>query len=92
MVTQFNSHIADSEDFTPSDPQTITFPSTAMVNDENCVDYQIVGDDFKELDETLTIDLVGENPVDMIAGDSQVTVTIEDDQDCKSCNNLTTQV
>ena len=75
------SYVADSEDFTPSDPQIITFPSTAIVTDMMCVDYDVVGDDYREVDDTLTIDLAAENPVDVINGASQVSVTILDDGD-----------
>ena len=77
----YNTYVADSEDFTPSDPQMITFPSTAIVTDTMCVDYDIVGDDYREVDDTLTIDLAAENPVDVINGASQVSVTILDDGD-----------
>ena len=72
-----------SDDFTPTTPQTIMFESDSVVNEIRCVEYDIIGDDFKELDEILRIDLLGDDPVDVIAGAAQVSITIEDDQDCK---------
>ena len=72
-----------SDDFTPTTPQTIMFESDSVVNEMRCVEYDIIGDDFKELDEILRIDLFGDDPVDVIAGAAQVSITIEDDQDCK---------
>ena len=72
-----------SDDFTPTTPQTIVFESDSIVNETRCVEYEIIGDDFKELDETLTIDLFGDDPLDVIAGAAPISVIIENDQDCK---------
>ena len=70
-----------SDDFTPTTPQTIVFESDSVVNEMRCVEYEIIGDDFKELDETLTI-VFGDDPLNVIDA-AQVSVIIEDDQDCK---------
>ena len=49
-----------------------------------CLEYQIIGDDFQELDEIFTITVVAENRFDIIEGPSDISVTIENDQDCES--------
>ena len=66
------------------EPQTIVFPSDSTVGSEQCVEYQTIGDDIRELDETFTVNLVGENMRDNITGAAEVSVTIQDDMDGNS--------
>ena len=73
---------SDNQDFLPSDPQPLTFPSDSMVGDTECVTFQIQGDDYKEADEMLNITLAGEK-LDDIISNPQISLTIEDDGDCK---------
>ena len=50
-----------------------------------CLQFQIIGDDFKEEDETFNVLLNTENRFDMVVGDvSQIPITIENDMDRKS--------
>ena len=50
-----------------------------------CLQFQIIGDDFKEADETFNVLLNTENRFDIVVGDvSQIPITIEDDMDRKS--------
>lgn len=51
-----------------------------------CLQFEIVGDVYKEADETFTITVEAEYRFDIISGASQVTVTIEDDNDRESLN------
>ena len=74
----------DDLDFAPQDPVTITFLPGTLRSSRRCSQYQIVGDDFKEVDETFTINVVAENRYDLIRGPSNTVVTIESDQDCES--------
>ena len=76
--------ITATDDFAPQNPLTITFPPGSKLLSERCLRYQIVGDDFKEVDETFTINVVAENRFDIIRGPSNILVTIESDQDCES--------
>ena len=73
-----------TDDFAPQNPLTITFPPRSVPPCERCLQYQIVGDDFKEVDETFTINVVAENRFDFIQGPSNILVTIQNDQDCES--------
>ena len=68
----------------PLEPQTIVFPDTSVVTDSLCAQFQLIGDDFKEADETFTINVEAENRFDIISEPSQFQVTILDDGDCKS--------
>ena len=55
-----------------------------------CLQFQIIGDDFKEEDETFNVLLNAENRFDMVVGDvSQIPITIEDDNDRKSYSSTT---
>ena len=78
-----NSQHADSQDITPSGSQSLVFPSDSVVGDTMCVTYEIVGDKLKEADETLTVTLEQENLDDSISNTRQISITIEDDGDCK---------
>ena len=59
----------------------ISFPSSSMVDDVQCLEYSILGDVFKETDDTFTISVTAMNSINVISGASQVSVTIEDDND-----------
>lgn len=60
------------------------FPSSSTVGESQCVTYEIVGDDFKEIDDTLTATLVRGKSDDIISNPSpDIAITIEDDGDCK---------
>ena len=78
-----NPQHADSQDITPSGSQSLVFPSDSVVGGTRCVTYEIVGDEFKEEDETLTVTLEQENMDDTISNTRQISITIEDDGDCK---------
>ena len=87
QVSQRLFNLTDTADFTPSDTQTAVFPSDSNVGDMQCVTFQIVGDDFKEIDETLSIIVDPEKGDDEISNPSrQISVIIEDDGDCKFQN------
>ena len=76
---------AESDDFILPSSQSIIFPSSAVVNDEMCLQFQIIGDDLREDNETFTVLLESENRLDMIVGDiTQIPVTILNDQDRES--------
>lgn len=50
-----------------------------------CLQFQILGDDFREDNETFTVLLESENQLDVIAGDiTQIPVTILNDEDRES--------
>ena len=66
-----------TDDFTPQNPLTITFPPQSAPSHKRCVQYQIIGDDFKEVDETFTINVVAENRFDFIQGPSNLLVTLK---------------
>ena len=69
----------------PPSSQSIIFPSSAAEGDSMCLQFQIIGDDFKEADETFNVLLNTENSFDIVVGDvSQIPITIEDDMDRKS--------
>ena len=71
-------------DFTPSDPQSIIFESTSNVGDTQCFTYQIVGDNYKEIDEELTIIVNPLKQDDTISNpSSSIPITIRNDGDCK---------
>lgn len=61
----------------------VVFPDTSNVGDSRCAQFQIIGDEFKEADETFTINDVAENQFDSISGQSMFQVTILDDGDGK---------
>ena len=42
-----------------------------------------MGDDFKEDDETLTLTLEQDDTDDVVSNSPQISITIEDDGDCK---------
>ena len=44
-----------------------------------CVDLLVFGDEIREGDETLILSVIPDNPLDVIAGPSSVTVTIVDE-------------
>lgn len=76
---------AENDDFILPSSQSIVFPSSAAVNDEMCLQFQILGDDLREDNETFTVLLESENQLDIIVGDiSQIPVTILNDQDRES--------
>ena len=76
---------AENDDFILPSSQSIIFPSSAVVNDEMCLQFQIIGDDLREDNETFTVLLESENQLDMIVGDiTQIPVTILNDQDRES--------
>ena len=76
--------LSDAMDITPSDPQSIVFPITSNIGNILCITYQIVGDDYKEIDEELTIIVNPLKQYDKISNPSPlVPVTIQDDGDCK---------
>ena len=77
-----NPQHTDSQDITPSGSQPLVFLSDSVVGDTRCVTYEIVGDEFKEADETLTVTLEQEND-DSISNTRQISITIEDDGDCE---------
>ena len=70
-------------DFAPQNPLTIPYPSGSVLLNERCLPHHIVGDDIKEVDEIFTINVVAENIFDFISGPSNISVTIENDQDCE---------
>ena len=75
---------SDAMDFTPSDPQSIIFESTSNVGGTQCITYQIVGDDYKEIDEELTIIVEPQKQDDIISNPFPlIPITIRDDGDCK---------
>ena len=85
-----NPQLADSQDITPSGSQPLVFLSDSVVGDTRCMTYEIVGDEFKEADETLNVTLEQENLDDSISNTRQISITIEDDGDCEwfiLCNN-----
>ena len=63
---------------------TITFPPDSAVLSQRCLQYQIIGDDFLEADETFIITVVAENRFDIIEGPSNISIAILNDQDCES--------
>lgn len=61
--------------------QTIAFPSTSSLNDTSCTQYTILGDDIKEQEETFRVSVTAVSSVDIVSGDSEISITILPDGD-----------
>ena len=51
------------------------------MNDNQCTDYLIIGDDLKEGPEKFSILLSAVDSIDTVVGNQSVCITIEDDRD-----------
>ena len=71
------------DDFSPQTPVVVTFNSNSVVGSTVCATYTIIGDNFREEDESFVVLVTPVNGVDLITGADQVSVTIEDDGDCE---------
>ena len=61
----------------------VVFSSDSAVNDMQCQEYVILGDDITELDKEFVVSVNQINNFDMISGPSTVSVTILDDDNGK---------
>lgn len=73
--------ITAENDFSPQDTQTVTFPSGSSVGSTACAEYTIIDDDLKEATESFQLSVTAVNSIDIIRGESEVTVSIVDDGD-----------
>ena len=70
------------DDFMPSDPFMVVFPSGTSGDTSACVDVDIFDDDVLECDHDFTVEIDSASlPMVMVGMPSSVTATIQDD--CK---------
>ena len=75
------SHSADEEDYVPLLNLPLTIPAGSVVGDSFCITFQARGDEIREPDQMLTINLQVENSLDAVSAPTSVTITILADQD-----------
>lgn len=66
----------------------MTFPPGSSVGSTACAEYIIIDDNLKEATEAFDLSVTGVNSIDMISGESEVTVSIMDDGDGENCKLL----
>lgn len=68
------------DDYYPNSQEIKTFPSGSVVGTTQCVTYNIVDDVNVEDDEHFTVNLLPDNPNDIVSGDAPATtVEIQND-------------
>ena len=67
----------------PSDPFMVVFPRGTAGNTTACVPSGVVNDNVLECNHDFTVSIVSTSPMVMVGTPSTVTMTIQDNDDCK---------
>lgn len=71
----------DDSDYVPLTSQLITIPAESTISQDFCATFSVLGDNIREDDETVSINVQVQDTTDIFEGQTSVTITILDDGD-----------